>query len=350
MGVKSVCRESSDRKKWDKIFKNLVKWLQTKQDAIESLLKDRKSLEDKLKTKHENWISDVRNYEEQLSLMKREVETMQFFETSKSNLLSVLKEKDHSLCNLKLGKVRTFMRELKFHPFFPYLFSWEIADEAVDELKDFKSWFDFLTLNTSKDNGDSEAAESLEVKISKLKLEYERLASEKKCEVSDLRRENGFALSQFKCIQSGFTDKLKRRDEEIAQANTKISSLLSFQEQLQSSNHENAEIISSLKAEVAEMKASSIKKDEEISKLSRDLESLKKSRSFTPVLTRCTMHNGSSVGSEVTRKKDKSAASPPNDKEIRSSKRKRVTISETPKLFTSTFRLPKLKSPSSGAK
>ncbi|CDY43422.1 BnaC07g14890D [Brassica napus] len=325
MGVKSVCRESSDRKKWDKIFKNLVKWLQTKQDAIESLLKDRKSLEDKLKTKHENWISDVRNYEEQLSLMKREVETMQFFETSKSNLLSVLKEKDHSLCNLKL-------------------------DEAVDELKDFKSWFDFLTLNTSKDNGDSEAAESLEVKISKLKLEYERLASEKKCEVSDLRRENGFALSQFKCIQSGFTDKLKRRDEEIAQANTKISSLLSFQEQLQSSNHENAEIISSLKAEVAEMKASSIKKDEEISKLSRDLESLKKSRSFTPVLTRCTMHNGSSVGSEVTRKKDKSAASPPNDKEIRSSKRKRVTISETPKLFTSTFRLPKLKSPSSGAK
>ena len=231
-----------------------------------------------------------------------------------------------------------------------------------------------------KDNGDSEAAESLEVKIRKLKLEYERLASEKKCEVSDLRRENGFALSQFKCIQSGFTDKLKRRDEEIAQANAKISSLLSFQEQLQSSNHENAEIISSLKAEVAEMKASSIKKDEEISKLSRDLESLKKSRSFTPVLTRCTMHNGSIVGSEVTRKKDKSAASPPNDKvvmnfeyaclcvlhlgfteaasytfessfqEIRSSKRKRVTVSETPKLFTSTFRLPKLKSPSSGAK
>ena len=69
MGVKSVCRESSDRKNWDKIFKNLVKWLQTKQDAIESLLKDRKSLEDKLKTKHENWISDVRNYEEQLSLV-----------------------------------------------------------------------------------------------------------------------------------------------------------------------------------------------------------------------------------------------------------------------------------------
>ena len=52
--------------------------------------------------------------------MKREIETMemmQFFETSKSNLLSVLKEKNHSLCNLKLGKVRTFMTEQQFHPF-----------------------------------------------------------------------------------------------------------------------------------------------------------------------------------------------------------------------------------------
>ncbi|CAN7127827.1 unnamed protein product [Brassica rapa subsp. narinosa] len=333
MGVKSVSRESSDRKNWDKIFKNLVKWLQMKQDQIESLLKDRKSIEDKLKTKHENWISDVRNYEEQLSLMKREIETMemmQFFETSKSNLLSVLKEKNHSLCNLKL-------------------------DEAVDELKDFKALFDFLTLNTSKDNGDTEAAESLEVKIRKLKLEYEKLASEKKCEVSDLRRENGFALSQFKCIQTGFTDKLKRKDEEIAQANAKVSSLVSCQEKLQSSNLEKDEIISSLKAKVAEMEGEFAKKDEEISKLSRDVESLKKSRSFTPVLTRCTTRgkgsNGSSnVGSEVTRKKEKCAASPPSDKEIRSSKRKRVTVSETPKLFTSTFKLPKLKSPSSGAK
>ena len=57
--------------------------------------------------------------------MKREIETMemmQFFETSKSNLLSVLKEKDHSLCSLKLGKVRTFMTEQQFHPFFFCLF------------------------------------------------------------------------------------------------------------------------------------------------------------------------------------------------------------------------------------
>ncbi|CAH2036764.1 unnamed protein product [Thlaspi arvense] len=338
MGVKSVSGNSSDRESWDKVFKTLVKILQSKQEQVESLLKDRKIIEDKIKAKHDNWISDVRNYEEQLSLVNREIETMkmmQLVETSKCNLLSGLKERDLSICNLKL-------------------------EPTVDELSDFKAWFDFLTLNTNKESGNSEAADgkSMEEEIRKLKLEYEKLASEKKCEVSDLLRENGFAWSQFKSIESGFNDKLKRKDEEIAQANTKISSLLSYEEQLQSSSHEKDKIISRLKAKVAEMETDSTRKDEEISKLSRELESLKKSRSFTPVLTRCTTRdkgsNGNTVGSHVSTKKEKSAASTPNSKEINISKRKRadktpVSVSEIPKLFTSTFRVPKLKPPSSEA-
>ncbi|KAG2319670.1 hypothetical protein Bca52824_012883 [Brassica carinata] len=329
MSKKSSSGESSDRESWDKFFKTLVKILQTKQDEIESLLKERKALEDKLKSQHENWISDVRNYEQQLSLMNRETETtkkMQFFETSKCNLLSGLKDMDRSLCDLKL-------------------------EETVDESNDFKAWFDFLTLNTNKESGNS-----LEAEVRRLKLEYEKLASEKKCEVSDLSRENGFVWSQLRCIESGFTDKLKKKEDEISQANAKISSLLSYQEQIQSSNHEKDEIISSLKAKVAETETSSRKKNEEISKLSRELESLKKSRSFTPVLTRCTTRDqGNTVGSHVSTKKEKLAASTSSQEEIKSSKRKRgnkttpATVSVIPKLFTSTFRLPKLKSPPSGA-
>ncbi|KAL0798023.1 hypothetical protein Bca101_053197 [Brassica carinata] len=297
MSKKSSSGESSDRESWDKFFKTLVKILQTKQDEIESLLKERKALEDKLKSQHENWISDVRNYEQQLSLMNRETETtkkMQFFETSKCNLLSGLKDMDRSLCDLKL-------------------------EETVDESNDFKAWFDFLTLNTNKESGNSLEAE-------------------------------------LRCIESGFTDKLKKKEDEISQANAKISSLLSYQEQIQSSNHEKDEIISSLKAKVAETETSSRKKNEEISKLSRELESLKKSRSFTPVLTRCTTRDqGNTVGSHVSTKKEKLAASTSSQEEIKSSKRKRgnkttpATVSVIPKLFTSTFRLPKLKSPPSGA-
>lgn len=196
----------------------------------------------------------------------------------------------------------------------------------MDELKYFKAWFDILTsvrvksfqlykqllcgliqmLYMQKENGDSEAAESLEAKIRKLKLEYE-----KKCEISDLLRENGFARSEFKCIESGFIDKLKRKDDEIARANAKISSLVSYQEQLLSSNHEKDEIISSLKAKVAELEGGFTKKgDEGVSKLSRDVESLNKSRSLTRCTTRDKGSDGNTVGSQVTRKKEKSASPP----------------------------------------
>ncbi|KFK44123.1 hypothetical protein AALP_AA1G218400 [Arabis alpina] len=334
MGVKSV---SSDRRNWDKIFKSLVMILQTKQDQLESLVKDRKMIEDRFKKQHENWVSDVRNYEDQLSLISKEIETtkmMKVVETAKCNLLVGLKESDRSLCNVKL-------------------------EQTMDELTDFKAWFDFLTLSTNmgKESGNSEAVnnKSFEVEFRKLKLDYEKLASQKKCEVSDLLRENGFAWSQFKCIESAFSEKLKRKDDEIDQANTKISSLISYQEELQSSNHDKDEIISRLKAKVAVMETNSTKKDEEISKLSMNLESIKKSRGLTPILTRCTTREkGSTVGSHISTKKEKSVASTSYEQGSKSSKRKRVnqtpvSVSEIPKLFTSTFRVPKLKSPSSGA-
>lgn len=70
MSVKSMSRDSSERENWDVIFKSLVKILQKKQDQLEALLKDRKIIENSLKTKHENWVSDVRYYEDQLSLVK----------------------------------------------------------------------------------------------------------------------------------------------------------------------------------------------------------------------------------------------------------------------------------------
>lgn len=68
--MKSVSGDSSERENWETIFKSLVKILQTKQDQLESLLKDKKILESEIKTNNENWLSDVRNYEDQLSLVK----------------------------------------------------------------------------------------------------------------------------------------------------------------------------------------------------------------------------------------------------------------------------------------
>lgn len=41
-----------------------------------------------------------------------------------------------------------FLRDIKFHSLF-HETNFEIAEHAVDELSDFKAWFDFLTLNTN---------------------------------------------------------------------------------------------------------------------------------------------------------------------------------------------------------
>lgn len=104
-------------------------------------------------------------------------------------------------------------------------------------------------------NSGDEDCKSLEVKIRKLKLEFEKLAFEKRCEVSTLLRETGLA-------ESGFADKLMRKDEEI--------------KQLQSSNHEKDRIISRLMAEREDN--GSKKKAGKIARLSDEVKSLRRSR------------------------------------------------------------------------
>lgn len=128
------------------------------------------------------------------------------------------------------------------------------------------------------DSGDADDCRSLEDKIRKLKLEFEKLAFIKGCEISTLLQESGFAWSQFTRIESGFTGKLMRKDEEIKQANKNISSLISIQEQLQSSNHEKDKIISRLMAKVAEMEDKVSKKDDEISRPSHVVKPSRRSR------------------------------------------------------------------------
>ena len=54
---------SSDREKWDKVFGGLVNLLKTQQEQLETLLKERHLLEDRIKTQHERWFSDIRLYE-----------------------------------------------------------------------------------------------------------------------------------------------------------------------------------------------------------------------------------------------------------------------------------------------
>ncbi|XVF35960.1 hypothetical protein REPUB_Repub19eG0017000 [Reevesia pubescens] len=358
MGAKTRSQVSSERQKWDKIFEGLVKMLKTQQEQLENLAKERKIFEDRIKMQYERWVSDVHLYEDHIFQMKNDLEMKEMARmlgAAKANLMAGLKHREAYLCQLKL-------------------------EETEDELIDFRILFDILSKNSKdisqrdpketkngmtgrKDSGSkSVTLRTMEDKVKRLKLEYENLASEKSSQVAALTAENKFAWNQFNLLESQCTDKLNNKHSELEKANRKIEALISNMEELSSSNAEKDEIIERLKSEVSQKEADARRFHEEVSKMAGEVELLRKSRSAscTPVIKDCTAggrtsvlggRNGGRDGCNVIVKKEGSAPRVPdllkdNGKGNRSSKRKKddeIPISETPKLFTSTFKVPRLK-------
>ncbi|XVE94559.1 hypothetical protein REPUB_Repub02eG0019400 [Reevesia pubescens] len=361
MGAKTRSQVSSEREKWDRIFEGLVKMLKTQQQQLETLATERKIFEDRIKMQYERWVSDVRLYEDHISQMKNDLESKEMacvLEAAKVDLMVGLKHREAYLCKLKL-------------------------EETVDELTDFRILFDILSKNPKdisqgdpketkngmsrrKDSGSkSVTLRTLEGDIRRLKLEYENLASEKSSQVAALMDENKFAWNQFNVLESQCTNKLNSKDSELQKANRKIEALISNMEELRSSNAEKDEKIERLKSELSQKEADASRFHEEVSKMSREIELLRKSRSSscTPVIKRCAAGGRTSVlggktggrdGCNAVTKKESSDPRVPdlpkdNGKGSRSSKRKKddeISISGTPKLFTSTFKVPRLKASS----
>ncbi|XVF63687.1 hypothetical protein PTKIN_Ptkin09bG0106900 [Pterospermum kingtungense] len=358
MVAKTRSQVSSDREKWDKIFEGLVKMLKTQQQQLETLAKERKILEDRINMQYNRWVSDVRLYEDHISHMKSELESKELarlLEAAKADMMVGLKHREAYLGKFKL-------------------------EETEDELTDFRIWFDILSKN-SKDISQKDPKETknemsgrkdssskavtlktLEAEVRRLKLGYENLASEKSSQVAALTAENKFAWNQFNVLESQCTDKLNSKHSELEKANRKIETLISHMEELRSSNTEKDEIIERLKSEVSQKEADASRFRDEVSKVSREVELLRKSRSSscTPIIKRCAAGGRTSVLGAKNGGRDgcnsivKNESSAPHIHDLlkdnregsRSSKRKRddqIASSETPKLFTSSFKVPRLK-------
>lgn len=67
MAIDKDSHVSSDRQKWQKIFNALVHMLQTQQTQVESLAKERKLLEDRIKFQYDRWLSDVHSLQDQIA-------------------------------------------------------------------------------------------------------------------------------------------------------------------------------------------------------------------------------------------------------------------------------------------
>ncbi|XP_008221258.1 PREDICTED: uncharacterized protein LOC103321246 [Prunus mume] len=364
MAVKERSRASSQRQNWQNTFSGLVQMIRYQQSQLETLAKDRQLLEDRVRIQNERWTYDIRLLEDQISQMKGDLEFQELagsLQAAKFELVLGLKQREGYLTKLKL----------------------EYTDS---ELEGFKGWFDlynkFSDLKGGGEDGDKrisntkspkkskqekQRSKQLEDDLRRLKQQYDKLASEKSSEVSALLAEKKFVWNQYKIMEENYTTKLRSKHSEVEQAEANIQNFLAHMEHLQSSNKEKDGKVAILISKIAKMESDSNKLKEEVSKLSTELDLLRKSTSAssTPLLNHCTAgtrtyslrgNNSAKDRTNVTVKKDSSAAQLPDPiKDTRKgssiSKRKIddvITISETPKLFSSRFKVPKLKNASPG--
>ncbi|KAH7848689.1 hypothetical protein Vadar_006129 [Vaccinium darrowii] len=276
---------ASVRKRWDKVFDSLVDMIKTQKTQIECLAEERKLFEDRIKLQQER-------FQDQISRMNTEI-----------GIQEMVRNVEAAYSDFMVGQ--------KQREAFSYKFK---LDDTVSELADFRAWLDHFSSKCSDTNENSP-------------------------QVLALLAERDFVWNQYKMREKDLTDRLKDKSREVEQVNEQIQKLLSSMERLQSSN--------------SELEEASVKKSEEISRLSRELELLKKggSVSTTPVLRRCSARSRSNEGNDARNISLKKESHPSRvvEKVSRSSKRtalEPIPTSEIPKLFTSAFKVPKLKNSS----
>lgn len=144
-------------------------------------------------------------------------------------------------------------------------------------------------LSAHVNTDEARQSKALEDEVRRLRSEYEKLASEKRSEVTALATEKKFVWNQYNVMENDYTSKLKSKQSELELANHKIEKLLATVERLQSSSNEKDSIIATLRNQVGKMETDSSKLNDEISRLSHDLEVQRKSMNAnaTPVLNPC---------------------------------------------------------------
>ncbi|KAL8514711.1 hypothetical protein ACS0TY_013694 [Phlomoides rotata] len=312
MGKRKVLIKAPNReKKWDKIFNALVKLSQNLQN-------DRQFLEGQIKSLH-----DV------IYKMKMENKV----ESLKSELLLGLKEREAVVYKHRY-------------------------ENTKDDLADFREWFDYLlqkcsgitdVSNDVSNKGEGSRNKALQAEMRKLKNEIEQYKLEKNAEISAILAEKKFVWNQLKKLESNLSGQLKKKCNEVECANEKVQRLIMSNE--------------TLSADLTKMESESVQKSEEISKLMKEIELLKsRSGSASSSLHSCSTKSAmkkesrpSQIIEKTTTRTRQTAQKSTGGKdpakqltwEGRRSKRKEVndiaTPDNTPRLFSSSFKIPKLK-------
>ncbi|CAL5184199.1 unnamed protein product [Lathyrus oleraceus] len=339
-----------ERRNWGNIFNLLVQMVKNQQNQLQAFANQQKFLEGRLQLQNQRWASDVKQYKNQISQMKSLLifeEKKRVLEAAKADLIMGYKERDASVLKWML-------------------------DSTEDDLEDFKTGFDILSLKATSSSGKNLSPEETKDK-------HDKLAAEQNSELLALLEEKKFVWNQFNKMEADYSNKLRSKQDEVIKANEKINILVSRMEELQSENSKKdsriseleskvADIdvetnskkdsrISELENKVADMDAETNRLNKEISGLSAELESLRKLKNneVKPFSNRCTAGSSDSGAIESNRSRrkitfDKESSTPVgpaststnfSERERRRLKRKEspvIPTSETPKLFSSSFK------------
>lgn len=140
----------------------------------------------------------------------------------------------------------------------------------------------FQDVSTDISNkGESSRIRALQDEVRKLKSEIEESKVEKNSEVSALLAEKKFIWNQYEQMETSLTEKFRKKCNEVENANEKVQILVSRADELQISNEK-------LRASITTMEFESSKKNEEIFKLKKEIETLKsRSGSASTLLRPC---------------------------------------------------------------
>ncbi|KAL8199902.1 hypothetical protein R6Q57_013470 [Mikania cordata] len=101
---------------WKKIFKGLVDMIEDQQRQLESLVKERKSLEKRFQSQKNRWVFDIKFLQNHISLMARnsKIKDMsRFVEDAKANLIISMKKKESIMNSLKFEEANDERTDLK---------------------------------------------------------------------------------------------------------------------------------------------------------------------------------------------------------------------------------------------
>ncbi|KAG9443043.1 hypothetical protein H6P81_018897 [Aristolochia fimbriata] len=341
---------------WQKIYKSLLSILETQQSQLKTLDDERKALEEIITVQHNRWVSDLNLLNDRISELEEEACRERKLLEAKSDLMVAIKQKGASLYKLR-------------------------SERSLCDLEDMKQVLEWFALNHSQqksqlekqtqgevgprevDAQDERDSKNLKEEIKRLKRTVDKLTSQKKSEVNALLNERNFVWNQLKKMESDYGNLLKTKSLELQQANEKNEKLLLDLKKTEMSEKEKDKVIDKLKTDLARLEKDEDNCIEEVSRQTKEMELLRRSkRSAVTPIVRCSRSGSrSGVKNETNRGKlvqcpssrelSSLAASGSSNmvlkEKLRGAKRKSDTDPklQVPRLFSSSFKLPKLKNP-----